>query len=272
MRKRSLFNEVSSTKLKAIARELFPSAGPSEATLQLPTFFCCYQNTPEQGAYPPVLFSPRDSDWLPSSSHWLLRPRYGKSIAIRSVPLQAIRRNWNKLLEDIPQTIHPPLRLPAEIILSSVWKTFWALPLPQAAITPWWRLLHNSIGVASKLFRWNPTSFPSPLCRFCTEVEDTFHFVVGCPTKWVFWSAALAEMNLTSCFKTSEDIWTALVTFQDTADNLQIDTTTMCQLGFIFLAVWKQHWRCVFDDTPWSLSAALALLQQNRHLVLPDLE
>ena len=109
-----------STKLKAIARELFPSAGPSEATLQLPTFFCCYQNTPEQGAYPPVLFSPRDSDWLPSSSHWLLRPRYGKSIAIRSVPLQAIRRNWNKLLEDIPQTIHPPLRLSAEIILSSV--------------------------------------------------------------------------------------------------------------------------------------------------------
>ncbi|KAG1634730.1 hypothetical protein G6F44_010014 [Rhizopus delemar] len=150
--------------------------------------------------------------------------------------------------------------------------TFWALPLPQAAITPWWRLLHNPIGVAPKLFRWNPTSFPSPLCRFCTEVEDTFHFVVRCPTKWVFWSAGLTEMNSASCFKTSEDVWTALVTFQDTADNLQIDTTTMYQLGFIFLAVWKQHWRCAFDDIPWSLSAALALLQQSRHLVLPDLD
>ncbi|KAG1053234.1 hypothetical protein G6F43_004676 [Rhizopus delemar] len=139
-------------------------------------------------------------------SHWLLRPRYDKSIATRSVPLQAIRRYWNKLLEDIPQTIHPPLRLPAEIILSSVWKNFWSLPLPQATTTPWWRLLHNSIVLTSKLFRWNPTSFPSPLCRFCTEVKDTFHFVAGCPTKWLFWSAALAEMNLVSCFKNSEDI------------------------------------------------------------------
>jgi hypothetical protein len=103
-------------------------------------------------------------------------------------------------------------------------------------------------------------------------VEDTFHFVVGCPTKWLLWSAALAEMNLASCFKTSENVWTALVTFQVTTDSLQIDTTTMCQLGFILLAVWKQHWVCVFDETPWSLSAALALLQQNHHLVLPDIE
>ncbi|KAG0934949.1 hypothetical protein G6F57_008815 [Rhizopus arrhizus] len=44
------------------------------------------------------------------------------------------------------------------------------------------------------------------------------------------------------------------------------------QYKHCILAVWKQHWRCVFDDTPWSLSSALALLQQNRHLVLPDLE
>ena len=188
-----------------------------------------------------MLFSTRDSDWLPSSSHWLLRPIYGKSITIRSVPLQAVRRYWRKFLEDTSQTIHPPLRLPAEIILTSVWKPFWALPLPQAVITPWWRLLHNSIGVASKIFRWNPISFPSPLCRFYTGVEDTFHFVVGCPTKWLLWSAALAEMNLASCFKTSENVWTALVTFQVTTDSLHIDTTTMCQLGFILLAVWKQH-------------------------------
>ncbi|KAG1049515.1 hypothetical protein G6F43_008160 [Rhizopus delemar] len=159
-----------------------------------------------QEAYPSVIFVHRGSGWLPSSSRWLLHPRYGNSIAIRSVPLQAMGRYWNKLLDDIPQTIHSPLRLPAEIILPSVWKTFWALPLPQAAITPWWQLLHNPIGVASKLFRWNPISFSSPLCRFCTEVEDTFHFVVGCPTKWLFWSAALAEMNLPSCFKTSEDV------------------------------------------------------------------
>ncbi|KAG1041686.1 hypothetical protein G6F43_012057 [Rhizopus delemar] len=135
-----------STKLKAIARELFPPAGPSEATLQLPTFFCCFLNTPEQEAYPPVLFSPENLT--------------GYHLALTGYYVQDIT------LEDIPQTIHPPLRLPAEIILSSVWKTFWALPLPQAAITPWCRLLHNSIGVASKLFRWNPTSFPSPLCRF----------------------------------------------------------------------------------------------------------
>ena len=44
----------------------------------------------------------------------------------------------------------------------------------------------------------------------------------------------------------------------------------MCQLGFILLAVWKQRWRCVFDEASWSLSVALALLQQNRHLVFPD--
>ncbi|KAG0764640.1 hypothetical protein G6F57_010404 [Rhizopus arrhizus] len=221
--------------LRAIARELSPSAGPSEATLQLPIFFYCFLNTQTQGAVPPMLFSTRDSDWLPSSSHWLLRPIYGKSITIRSVPLQAVNRYWRKFLEDTSQTIHPPLRLPAEIILISVWKSFWALPLPQAVITPWWRLLHNSIGVASKIFRWNPISFPSPLYRFCTGAEDTFHFVVGCPTKWLLWSAALAEMNLASCFKTSENVWTALVTFQVTTDSLQIDTTTMCQLGFILL-------------------------------------
>ncbi|KAG1148943.1 hypothetical protein G6F37_004082 [Rhizopus arrhizus] len=209
--------------LRAIARKFFPSVGPSEATLQLPTFICCFLNTPTQEANTPVLFSTRDTDWLPLSSHWLLRPRYGKSVAIRSVPLQAVRCYWHKFLEDTSQTILPPLRLPAEIILTSVWKPFWALPLPQAVITPWWRLLHNSIGVASKVFRWNLISFPSPLCRFCTEVEDTFHFVVVYPTNWLLWSAALAEMNLASCFKTSEnqvDATQTITAFTKGADRL----------------------------------------------------
>jgi hypothetical protein len=43
--------------------------------------------------------------------------------------------------------------------LSGLRKQFWSLDLNTKAIIPWWRLLHDSIGIASKLYRWNSVSF-----------------------------------------------------------------------------------------------------------------
>jgi hypothetical protein len=63
------------------------------------------------------------------------------------------------------------------LIRPRLWKLFWSLDLNTKAITPWWRLLHDSIGIASKLHRWNSVSFSRNICPICqSEIERSASF------------------------------------------------------------------------------------------------
>jgi hypothetical protein len=82
-------------------------------------------------------------------------------------------------------SLGPPNALATSLLLRPrLWKLFWSLNLNTKAITPWWRLLHDSIGITSKLPRWNSVFFPRNICPICqSEIEDLPHFSVECLQK-----------------------------------------------------------------------------------------
>ncbi|KAG0746071.1 hypothetical protein G6F62_000804 [Rhizopus arrhizus] len=43
------------------------------------------------------------------------------------------------------------------------------------------------------------------------------------------------------------------------------------RLGFAYAALWKYHWRCVYDNTSWSTAAAYQRFQQEYRLLLPQI-
>ncbi|CAO3689024.1 hypothetical protein CU097_003409 [Rhizopus azygosporus] len=73
------------------------------------------------------------------------------------------------------QSWHLPLQL---------WRVFWAILIPDKALTPWWRLLHGCIDIQQKFHRWNPSRWPSAVCRTCDNAEeDIYHFAANCTLK-----------------------------------------------------------------------------------------
>ncbi|KAG1466833.1 hypothetical protein G6F46_000209 [Rhizopus delemar] len=159
-----------------------------------------------------------------------------------------------------PYRVAPGLRLPV-----SSWKEFWAFNIPSSAFTPWWRLLHDSLPVAYTLHPRNVTSCASPVCRIChNDVEDTFHFVVGCQLKWQFWSSVLSLFHLTDQFPDAASVWSAFATLSSPDNRYTICSDHIRPLGFAFSSLWKFHWRCVLNGTLWSLSGAMNFFQANQ--------
>ncbi|KAJ8656675.1 hypothetical protein O0I10_007521 [Lichtheimia ornata] len=109
-----------------------------------------------------------------------------------------------------PPEIARPLCL---IYPVSFWKRFWRSMIPHKAFTPWWRLLHDTIGTRQKLHGWNIPEVESPICQICKAApEDLYHFVVGCPSKRQFWIDALNAFELFAIFPTHQEIWNTVST------------------------------------------------------------
>ncbi|KAG1076181.1 hypothetical protein G6F61_012914 [Rhizopus arrhizus] len=141
--------------------------------------------------------------------------------------------------------------------------------MPQAAFTPWWRLLHDSFGYAVKLHRWKIQSVESPVCRICSAApEDDYHFVVGCPLKWQLWHDALSNLDYSFEHLTPEAVWSFMVTFHSPS-GVPGTPHILRRLGFVNATLWKYHWRCVYANTPWSTAAAYLMFQQEYRLLLP---
>lgn len=87
--------------------------------------------------------------------------------------------------------------------------------IPHKAFTPWWRLLHDTIGTRQKLHGWNIPEVESPICQICKAApEDLYHFVVGCPSKRQFWIDALNAFELFAIFPTHQEIWNVLILYK----------------------------------------------------------
>ncbi|KAG1248955.1 hypothetical protein G6F68_013581 [Rhizopus microsporus] len=123
--------------------------------------------------------------WHPQFSHWSCRPVRHRQVPVASIPPGELCRSWYLVLACYRNLLRPPYRVVSGLRLPvSSWKEFWNFGISSSAFTPWWRLLHDSLSVASTLHRRNVTLCASPICRIChSDIEDTFHFVVGCPLK-----------------------------------------------------------------------------------------
>lgn len=135
----------------------------------------------------------------------------------------------------------------------------------KSRITPWWRLLHDTIATRQKLHRWNITEVDTPICQICkTHPEDLHHFFDDCPRKRLFWIEALQAFELYETFPTKQSIWTALHTLQSTPRSY-MTASTIFRLGSIIAILWRYHWQCVLDNEEWCTTAVLNLL--NSHIL-----
>ncbi|KAG1051287.1 hypothetical protein G6F43_006496 [Rhizopus delemar] len=173
-----------STHARAVIRELFPSSGQADATIRFDWYIKVSQDPPSM----PASTTMHSDTWPPQLSYWCYRSVPHKQVPVVSISPMELRRSWYPALAGSRRILRPPYRVATGLrIPVSSWKEFWTFDIPSSAFTPWWRLLHDSLLVASTLHRRNVTSCASPVCRIChSGAEDTFHFVVGCPLMWQF--------------------------------------------------------------------------------------
>ncbi|KAI8974069.1 hypothetical protein BDB01DRAFT_881665, partial [Pilobolus umbonatus] len=126
---------------------------------------------------------------LPNCLHWNVPTTRNNSVPIRYLGLSQLRRYWHVDKAQISSPPHPPQLFRPDLLLKpSLWKVFWSLKMSSKAFTPWWRLLHNSLGHRIKLHRWNSSHFDTPVCGICGRAnENLYHFSVGCIKKSNFW-------------------------------------------------------------------------------------
>ena len=199
---------------------------------------------------------------LPSLSHWTITISSHKTCKVPDLSLSHLRQIWHPSWQHILNRPRPPEypRPLCFVFPPSFWLKFWRLPLPHKAVTPWWRLLHDSVSTRSKLHRLQPTQFPSPECTICKAgTEDLYHMFVDCPYKRPFWIDALQLMQLTATFPHQRAIWHALVTLRS-HDNKVLSNSILGRLGCIVTALWQYHWRCVINDEFWFTSVAMGIL------------
>ncbi|CDH61037.1 hypothetical protein RO3G_01611 [Lichtheimia corymbifera JMRC:FSU:9682] len=202
---------------------------------------------------------------LPSLSHWSIAISTRSTCQITRLSLTQLRHIWHPSWQQMLNRPRPPERPTPSCLLypPSFWKTFWKLPIPHKARTPWWRLLLDTISTRSKLHRLQPEKFPSRECVICKAGdEDLYHMFVDCPYKRPFWIDALQLLHLTDTFPNQNAIWHALVTLR-TPDQQALDHSTLCRLGCIIATLWNYHWRCAIDNEFWYTANAMGLLSSN---------
>ncbi|KAI8375568.1 hypothetical protein BD560DRAFT_326855, partial [Blakeslea trispora] len=122
---------------------------------------------------------------------------------------------------------------------------------------------------ASKLHSWKVSWVTSPLCPLgCLFPETVFHLFVACPFKWQYWTRVLAFTNLREHFPTALSVWTALLSLKN-ASNETLPVSTLLVLGTALQALWRYHYRCVFDQELWGQEASFQTFL-NSHRFLTD--
>lgn len=217
---------------------------------------------------PPPQVSPFLTSWAPDCRHWQIDiVRYKKApIQVSQITPGQLRKHWIQQEQFCgaalgsqrpPSVICIPYKLPHGYHHPKIWKIFWSLPLHQKAITPWWRLLKDSIGAQEKLFHWNPQFWTSPLCTLCKSTAETAqHFFVSCEHKWPVWNACITEFSLSSRFSTPLDVWNACISLCDIYGK-PLDDDVLLSFGCVLDTIWRYHWYCIFNNTGWSFSAVL---------------
>ncbi|KAI8326662.1 hypothetical protein EDC96DRAFT_581488 [Choanephora cucurbitarum] len=179
---------------------------------------------------------------MPSTEHWLISPRERKVVKISIAKPEHFRRHRQYQQKAVPTRV--PFSVPAAFRLPhSSWKLFWSLPLPAKAFTPWWRLLHGTIGYASKLHGWNPHHFTLPLCPICGYASEAlYHFFVDCGFKWSFWQQYFAERGMADKF----------------TGPLTVCVSDLTVVGMGLSTLWTYHWQAFFKHNLWNPAVAVA--------------
>ncbi|ORE08073.1 hypothetical protein BCV72DRAFT_334748 [Rhizopus microsporus var. microsporus] len=133
-----------------------------------------------------------------------------------------------------------------------------AIPLSPVAFILWSRLLHGYIPTAALQLVWDPNVTTSLPCRLCKQyIEISFHLFVSCPLKLNFWFSIFERYSLPDKFLTADEIWSVLASFVPVNEQTIDDTDVLCFFGTGIATIYKYHWLCVLDDTPWYTTAVV---------------
>lgn len=140
---------------------------------------------------------------------------------------------------------------PVHLCSASFWKSFWRQPVPLAIRNPWYRLLQNKFPCAELLHKVVPALCP-PHCRLCgtnTMIEDPEHFLILCPRKLLIWVQVWDRFFRRTPFS-YQKVAQAVFDLHFPPQRLSMVNNGSI-IGCTILAIWKAHWRFIFDSAPF---------------------
>jgi hypothetical protein len=139
------------------------------------------------------------------------------------------------------------------------------LPLSAPCRNIWYRLLHQKLPTRSLLARILPSRVDSPTCCICKlETEDYLHFLFNCPYKLTAWSSIWRTYFDTSL--SPEGLRRAY--FELFFPPVHSDITHVSApvvFSSTLLAIWRHHWKLVFDSVPFRVSSVITLANRLIH-------
>ena len=135
------------------------------------------------------------------------------------------------------------------------WKSFWSFSIAHSARNVWYHLLQAKIPCHVFLHSINLSAVTDGACLLCGQPETIEHFVFLCPQKLPFWSSIWSQY-----FQNSFDSYRltqALLYLSFPHTKLGIDLDREIIFSSSLLALWRAHWRLVYDAVPFGVSSVI---------------
>lgn len=177
-------------------------------------------------------------------------------LLLEDLPFLQIKRNWfRQILIDqahhLPDTVQDRSPFP--------WSRFWNMQLSTISINIWFRALHHKLPCRDLLHRYLPQSFASPLCPICLQDTDTLeHFLFLCTRKFEVWTMVWQDLLLHDCSTTI--VSQAIFKLQFPPSPPTISSSVI--IAITMEALWKAHWRFIFDQIPFQPQHVLIQVQR----------
>ncbi|KAI9344736.1 hypothetical protein BD770DRAFT_328771, partial [Pilaira anomala] len=159
----------------------------------------------------------------------------------------------------LPPPFSPNLKFP--------WFQFWQLPLSHSCRNIWFRLIHKKFPHKSLLNHFMPIHFPTSACPICSSPVESFdHFVFTCPPKLQTWT----HMWRTYVDPTASDVpldtlKLVIHTLQPPISSVNLGISPISAIAATLEAIWSSHWATVFNDTLFTSTAVISLLNSKAH-------
>jgi hypothetical protein len=143
---------------------------------------------------------------------------------------------------------------------ATAWRKFWLSSFPHQAHTVLWRYYHRKLPTRQRLHQICPDRHLDPFCLLCGGVEDDEHFLWSCVHKKETWSRIVNRFLPPTARLTYDSLALGSSTDIQVLSGLRVDGHTI--IACTVWAIWRCHWRFVFDGrTFWPDEAAARATQ-----------
>ncbi|KAL0095190.1 hypothetical protein F4703DRAFT_1951025 [Phycomyces blakesleeanus] len=148
--------------------------------------------------------------------------------------------------------INPPLSNHVSTLAPTQWEKNWDFSIHYSVRNIWYRALHQSLSCSSHLHRIAPTTFPSPMCAFCSNgIDNIEHSLYLCPLKWPVWFNAW--LTYFGYQPEPFDVHRALFHLDlPNSANFEHYLNPSQAISCIILSLWRAHWQVIFDSAPFN--------------------